>query len=257
GSELQLKVVVNTGYKLGALTVTYDDGTTADLNGSYKKLIAGDVTISAVFEETEVKYRLDVVNGTVDSKTFKEVSPYSQVTVAANDAPEGKEFLYWAKDSEDGAIVSFEKIYSFKMTSDLKLVAVFGDETAEKAASVTIDDANDSHVTLVNGRYSLGYSGRVAVPEGCTVTEYGIVLSNQPAESYTAENFVIGGNVNGVATAKIAGSSLTSDGQFKINVNNVKPDSTRAARAYLTYTDASGASHTIYSNTWSVLTTAA
>lgn len=83
------------------------------------------------------------------------------------------------------------------------------------------------------------------------------MLSNQPSEYYTDENFVIGGSINGVNTVKIKGESLTEQGQFKINVNGVAPGATRAGRMYMVCKDAQNNEVLIYSSTWSVLTTPA
>ena len=82
-----------------------------------------------------------------------------------------------------------------------------------------------------------------------------MVLSNQDAQYYTSENLVIGGEVNGVATVKIVGETLTEQGQCKLNINNVAEGATRAGRLFMTVRDADGNEYTVYSNTWSVLTT--
>ena len=66
---------------------------------------------------------------------------------------------------------------------------------------------------------------------------------------------MIGGAVNGVNNVKLTGDSLTENGQCKLNVNNVKAGQTRTGRLYLVVTLADGTTETIYSNTWSELTT--
>ncbi|MBR5620740.1 MAG: hypothetical protein IKW76_13485, partial [Clostridia bacterium] len=72
-----------------------------------------------------------------------------------------------------------------------------------------------------------------------------------------ADNFVIGGTVNGTNVAKLVGQTLTEEGQCKININNVKPGQTRTGRLYLTVKLADGTTQTLYSGTWSELTTPA
>ena len=84
-----------------------------------------------------------------------------------------------------------------------------------------------------------------------------VVLTNQGKDDCNAENLVIGGSVNGVNVVKLAGKTLTEEGQCKINVNNVKGGQTRTGRLYLTVRLADGSTQTIYSNTWSQLNTPA
>ena len=83
------------------------------------------------------------------------------------------------------------------------------------------------------------------------------MLTNQSADSVTADNLQIGKQVNGVNTAKIAGQTLTDEGQCKINVNNVAAGQTRTGRLYMTVKLADGTTQTIYSDTWSTLNTPA
>ena len=68
---------------------------------------------------------------------------------------------------------------------------------------------------------------------------------------------MIGGTVNGAKTAKLVGQTLNEDGQCMINVNNVQPGQTRTGRLYMTVKLSDGTTQTIYSNTWSELTTPA
>jgi len=164
-------------------------------------------------------------------------------------------FAYWAAGGADGTPVSYDAIYTFVVTGDTALTAVYTDEEVTKTASIAMDTASDSHITVVNDRFSLSYSGKLTIPEGYEIVEFGMVLSNQDEQYYTSENLVIGGVVNGVATAKILGETLTENGQCKLNINNVAAGVTRAGRLFMTVRDANGNEYTVYSNTWSVLTT--
>ena len=119
-----------------------------------------------------------------------------------------------------------------------------------------MDSASEGSVTLVNGLYRLSYSGKITLPEDCTLVEYGILVSNQPDGSYTSDNFVIGSKINGVSVAKVQAEAISDDGQYKVNINNVKADKVRAGRLYMVYTDANGEQVTMYSSDWVVLTAA-
>jgi hypothetical protein len=233
----------------------YTDGYSVDLLGSYTAEITEDVTIRALFTKTDAMLRVAVENGSIDGRDGAMVSPYSQVTVVADEAPEGKQFLYWAQGGADGPVVSYEDVYTFLVTGDTALTAVYGDAEAVREASIVMDPASVSHITVVNGRYTLSYSGKITLPEGAQIEEFGMVLTNQYAADCDKDNLVIGGAVNGVETVKLTGESLTENGQCKLNVNNVKPGQTRTGRLYLTVTLADGTTQTIYSTTWSELTT--
>ena len=215
------------------------------------------MTIKAVFVETASLLTVTVENGAVSGRQELKVKPYSRVTAVAEAAPEGKVFAYWAQDGADDVPVSYDEVYTFIVTSDADLKAIYADETAAQTAGIAMDAAADTHVTLVNGRYSLAYTGKITLPEGAQIEEFGLLLTNQSGSDCTAQNFVIGGKVNGVNVAKIAGQTLTEEGQCRINVNNVAAGQTRTGRLYLTVRLADGSTQTIYSNTWSELNTPA
>ena len=256
GSQVQIRVSSRAGYELESLVMLGKNGST-DLTGTYNAEITEDVTIKAVFRETGAKLTITVENGAVNGQSERIVSPYSQVTVVAKAAPEGKVFAYWVQNGEDETPVSYDETYTFIATSSAALKAVYADAAVEKTAGVVMDAASDTHVNVVNGKYTLSYSGKLIVPEGAKIEEFGLVLTNQSAADCSAENLVIGGSVNGVKTAKLAGSVLTENGQCKLNVNNVAGGQTRTGRLYLVVTLADGTTETVYSNTWSELTTPA
>ena len=118
-----------------------------------------------------------------------------------------------------------------------------------------MDPASESHVTVVNNRYSLSYSGKITLPEGAQIEEFGMVLTNQSADDCADDTLVIGGAVNGVNCVKLTGESLTENGQCKLNVNNVRPGQTRTGRLFLTVRYADGTTETLYSGTWAELST--
>ena len=255
GSEVQIRVAAQAGYELESLTMTYSDGDVVDLLGAYTAEISDDVTICARFRKTDTLLRVTVENGTIDGREGALVSPYSQVTVVAADAPEGRQFAYWAQGGADGPVVSYDDVYTFLVTGDTDLTAVYSDVAVAREASIVMDPASESHITVVNGRHTLSYSGKITLPEGAQIEEFGMVLTNQSADDCTDENLVIGGAVNGVNNVKLIGESLTENGQCKLNVNNVRAGQTRTGRLFLTVKYADGTIRTLYSDTWSELTT--
>ena len=252
GAQVQITVSPKAGYELESLVMEYPNGKVVNLVGAYNAAINDDVTIRATFASTTELVTVTVENGAVSGKPEIHVSPYSRVTVVAQAAPEGRVFAYWSQDGEDDVPVSYDEIYTFIVTTDVALKAIYADAAAEATANVTLDSAT---ISIVNGMYTLSYSGKFTVPEGAQIVEYGLLLTNQKAEKCTAENFVIGGKINGVNVAKLIGQSMTDEGQCTVNVNNVRAGQTRTGRLYMTVRLADGTTQTIYSGTWSELNT--
>ena len=257
GSQVQIRVSSRAGYMLTDLTMQYSDGRTVNLVGAYNAEINDDVTVKAIFQKTDALLKVSVENGAVSGKSELQVSPYSRVAVVAKAAPEGKVFAYWAQDDDDDVPVSFDSIYTFIVTSNVKLKAIYAEAPTEKTAGIVMDAKDDTHVSVVNGMYTLSYSGKITVPDDAMIEDFGLLLTNQSADDCTEDNFVIGGQVNGVNVAKISGQTMTEEGQCKINVNNVKAGQTRTGRLYLIVKLADGSTQTIYSNSWSELNTPA
>ena len=255
GSQVQIRVSSRAGYMLTDLTMEYADGRMIDLVGAYNAEINDDVIVRAFFAETDDLLTVQVENGKVSAKQMLQVKPYSRVTAVAEQAPEGKVFAFWSQDGADDVPVSYDEIYTFIVTSDVRFKANYADAPAEQVAAVAMDAANPTHVSVVNGMYTLSYSGKITVPDGAQIEEFGLVLTNQSSEFCSDDNLRIGGKVNGVNVAKLTGQTLTEEGQCKINVNNVKGGQTRTGRLYLIVRMADGSSQTIYSSTWSELNT--
>ena len=255
GSDVQMRVATKSGYELQSLTMVYADGTSVALDGAYNVELTDDVTIKAVFVKSDAKLTVAVENGAINGRDSLSVSPYSQVTVSAAEAPEGKQFAYWAQGGADGTPVSYDAVYTFVVTANITLCAVYTDTAVEKTASIMMDAASEENIAVTNRRYSMAFSGKITLPEGAQLEEFGMLLTNQDGSACDAENFVIGGTVNGVANVKLVGTTLTEQGQFKMNINNVAPGATRTGRMYMIVKLADGTTQTLYSTTWATLST--
>ncbi|MBR6313472.1 MAG: hypothetical protein IKR49_02395, partial [Clostridia bacterium] len=80
--------------------------------------------------------------------------------------------------------------------------------------------------------------------------EFGLLLTAKTADECTAETFVLDAD----GTARLIGSTLTEQGQVKMNVNNIKAGATRTGRLYMIIKLADGTTQTLYSDTWNELT---
>lgn len=121
GASVTITATVPTGKRFVEWTsesgITFADKTSATTTFT---MPAGDVTVTANYEDIE--YTI-TVNGGTGGGTYKQGD---EVTVTAEDK-EGKEFKGW-KD-ESGKIVSNDKSYTFTVTGETTLTAVYDDIT--------------------------------------------------------------------------------------------------------------------------------
>ncbi|NLO46344.1 MAG: hypothetical protein GX107_07625 [Clostridiales bacterium] len=254
GTTVSIKPICQKGYELNQIYVTHADNTREYLNGFYTFIVSEQTRFTAIFVESDSRNLISVFDGTANGKCALRVDMFSGVTAIADKPEDGKKFSHWV--DENGSIVSYSEVYSFVSASDLELHAVYADleDAIVQVPSIITNSASQNHITVVNGAYSLSYSGSILIPEGYEIVEFGLLLTNQ-ADGVTSENFIIGGSINGVGVQKLVGSTITETGQIKMSVNRVAPDSVRTGRFYLTYTDGDGNTFTLYSESWASLTT--
>ncbi|MBK1811805.1 InlB B-repeat-containing protein [Clostridium sp. YIM B02505] len=194
--------------------------------------VKSDLTIKPLYKLRNVKYRINVENGTISSGIL-DYSFDSKVTVNANQAPEGKSFSYWMVN---GLIVSYEPTYSFAVTGNTTITAVYSETPIKMLPTLTEDKA------IVNkDTKKISFISQVNIPTGYTMVECGLVL----LKSQTAPSS-LDFNTLGVVRAK--SSYQNTGGQYMMNKTNVALGDTWYARAYLIYKDNQGNVYTLYSN---------
>lgn len=195
----------------------------------------GDIVETAQFTPVKITYSLTVNNGSGTST--KQYAPKSAVTVTADTAPSGKQFSCW--QDVNGNVLSYNAAYSFCITGNMALTAVYIDsaQTVAPQASVSLTgESADSNAKTVS------FSSQWSVPNGCTVLSHGIIVVKD--SNYDSNSFMIGGNHVLKATSKLN----TSYGTYVVNIDNVTAGNVWYGRAYLVYQDSSGNIETIYSN---------
>lgn len=256
GTTVTIRPICQKGYELSQVYVTHQDNSREYLNGYYTFVISDVTRFTAIFVESDSRNLVSVINGTANGKCALKVDMYGGVTAIADKPLSGQKFSHWIDDN--GSIVSYDEVYTFISTCNITLTAVYVDSVSEitRQPSITTNSACENHITIVNGAYSLSYSGTIIVPDGYELVEFGLLLTNQ-AEGITAENFIIGGTINGVGVQKLIGSTINESNQMRMTVNKVAPNATRAGRFYMIYADGNNNIITLYSDSWSVLTTPA
>ena len=103
------------------VTIEFASATSAETTFT---MPAGDITVKANYREVEEAPSFEIkVEGGTGAGTYKEGE---SVTVTANEPEEGKIFKGW-KD-ESGNIVSTEKVYTFTVSGEVSLTAVYEDK---------------------------------------------------------------------------------------------------------------------------------
>ena len=123
GDTVTIKVTVPTGKEFVGWSCTGISLPAAELEKEEITFTMpdNDVTLTATFEDSI--YNITVTNGTASAPTAKY---QEEVTVTAEDK-EGKVFTGW--QDESGKIVSAEKSYTFTVTGETTLTAVYDDIT--------------------------------------------------------------------------------------------------------------------------------
>ncbi|AVQ95550.1 hypothetical protein CXP51_04315 [Ethanoligenens harbinense] len=195
----------------------------------------GSIVETAEFTPASLTDSLTVTGGTQSGSGS--YAPKSVVTVTADAAPSGKQFSCWQDAS--GNILSYGAIYSFCITGDLSVTAVYVDSTS------TVEPEADTTLTGVTPNPSaatISFSSQWYVPGGCTMVSHGILVTK--GANHTADTFVIGAESVLKATAK----NNPSAGTYVVNKCNVTKGDLWYGRAYLVYRDAFGNIVTIYGN---------
>ena len=137
------------------------------------------LSVKAVFVQKADTYNLSVVNGTILGEgSTGEYRESDLISVIADEAEEGKKFIYWQKGN---VIVGYEEQYTFRMPSeDTVLTAVYENELTEVTAvgctyieSVTSDVENASLIFVsIN-----------SVPSDCEIEYAGIVATSDASKA--------------------------------------------------------------------------
>lgn len=157
-------------------------------------------------KEVPAKTEFDVrVNGEV-----VQTGAYNtKVTITAPEAPEGKEFTGWKLN---GIVVSKAPSYTFYIAGDMDFEACYDAVEAVPAAMLT-----GTQVTKrTDGKSDLKFVAQLAVPEGYTVVDAGLLwLSNDNETEWGTEEAI----ADGVKVTHI--TKMNVSGQFSVTIKGV------------------------------------
>lgn len=195
--------------------------------------VVTDLIVKPIYEKTLHMYKLEVIGGSGSG----EYDSITLVNIVADEV-ENKEFVGWK--NQDDIFVSYSSDYSFYITGDMKLTAIYKDK--DENISISPSVVLDKSVTIDNsGIYPIMYfKAQVIVPEGYTYVEAGTIR-------YKGDDCPNDLNIN-TTSAKITATSQTNKvGQYTLAIKTTY-GSTWNVRAYLKYKDKDGNLKIIYSD---------
>lgn len=190
-------------------------------------LSSGNVILTPIYEKDfSAQLKVNVTNGQGSANYYL----LATATVTASESVDGKPFSYWA--NEDGEIVSFSRDYSFAVTRDETLTAVYGQSTDERIINrISGAFSDSSSVTFVAQR---------SLSDELTLVQSGILIVNSRAVGTNEDSFIIGGS----GVVKGTTSDTANDGTYMLT--KINATGTWYARPYVIYADANGEIVTSY-----------
>ncbi len=130
------------------------------------------------------------------------------VTITAKEI-EGLVFAYWTDESN--RILSYDKNYFVKLSSDVVLIANY---TAEAQDAEPIIAITAKYASEINGKKKVSFAATRSVPEGYTIVEHGIIFVND--SSLAQEDKIV---LNGTNVKKSQSNDLSNNGVYTINIS--------------------------------------
>lgn len=227
---------VLTGMDKGTYYITVSTIADSNSTSQMERLSqTAKVEIYNDFTPAPVTYTINVVGGEIqnpkDTYNYKD-----KVTVTAPSSTDEGTFGYWL--DSNGNTLSYVSTYSFYVTSDVTLTAVYKSAPVPKQAEISCTaDYNEAKMKIV---FTANRSVPTEVTNSSQVVSHGIILTNKEAIGKT--DFTL-------KTAGIVKSTATTKGLLGTYVTNVScsSGSTIYGRGYVTYKDINGVEQTIYS----------
>lgn len=203
----------------------------ADLQAAIKSALSnGNATVTPIYEKDfTTQFDVAVTNGEGSGKYYF----LALATVSAQESVDAQPFRYW--QNSEGEIVSFEREYSFSVTGNETLTAVY-----------SADDTDEKIVNRINGAFSdstsVTFVSSRSVKSELKLVQSGIIVVNSRTVGTNEESFVIGGS--GV----IKGTTTSTDNNGMYMLTKADTTGTWYARSYVIYEDANGELLTSYSD---------
>ena len=243
-----------TGQMYGDVTYTYyNTDTITELNGApsavgnykvvvyaeggsshYSRKLDAEYSITAKPEPpAPTEYTVNVKNGTINSKTTGSYVSGTVLVAKADQAPAGYKFAYWKKN---GVTSSYSESYTFPLSRDMELEAVYT-LIADEFQTDGTGQLEGFNADKENGKISV--SVLHSVPNDCKILKAGIVATSNTAKlgNLTAET---------ADYVRYKDEITVHNFEYTWTKTQVTPDQTWYIRSYLEYQDANGNVKTVY-----------
>lgn len=198
------------------------------------------VCVTALFEKNIKYYSVNISGGYVsytDSDNYNGDNSYRELSLIKikPDYTETTPFACWA--NIDGEVLSYNADFSFYVSNDINIHAVYSDDEFKHQPLVritnTVPDKDSNKITFIALR---------EIPSDCTVISHGIILTSN--SSLDKDTFVIGAD----GVLKGTSNKTANSGTYTLFKSNVNVGDTWYARGYVNYKTADGKLKTIYSD---------
>lgn len=215
------------------------------------------IPVSAYYKQVDsADYTVSVTNATASHSGSLEPSPAfnarfdDRITVTA--AEGNGLFRYWLLD---GMVVSFDTTYTFYVSGDNAVTAVF-DTTPEYDSTQTADTVRvmikKAYVSAEKDQPSASkwtVIPQLYVPSSAEILDYGVYFApdNEALATIKATGS-LEGLTEGTDYIRAVSSSKLPNRQYMISLRHIKEGRTRQAMAYVTVKNAAGDTVTVYSD---------
>ena len=229
GAEIVLADIAPFAYAYEVTGWTDGEGNAID---TATITVTADITLIPTFEVAEAYTGYTVTVEGASNTTGGTYQYNDRVTIVFDESQlsEGQYFGGWV-NSYTGAVISYATTYKFYVGADVSIVASIADAETTAAPVIAITDVCD-----MNGDGSRwSFLSERTVPNGYTYVSSGFIYNTTEITDFTsADNRVK------------ASQSTAKNGQYRLTLNLSSATDVYII-AYLTYTDAEGAEHTVYS----------
>jgi hypothetical protein len=246
GSEITPVLTVKVGDKIlkEGTDFTVSGDTSAVTGGNYTITITGkgnyEGKVTANWTIIKTDYSVNVTNGTINGKTTGTYVKGTVLVAKAAKAAEGHKFAYWKKN---GVTASYNENYTFPLSGDTVLEAVYTLDTDQfdTSGNGQLDD-----FVADKENHKLNITVLHNVPSDCKIKFAGVVATSDASKldeltkiTATKKTMVNGCYVRGIASDK-------HTVKFTWTKTEVTGDQTWYVRSYLVYEDANGQEQIYY-----------
>lgn len=202
------------------------------------------IEVRPVYEEKKEYYTvtLEKASVTAASGQADDKGDYpegTRITVTPETPEEGKKFSHW--EDQKGNILSYREEYTFILAGNRNLHPVYADSQVSTEESPILA-VTETTTFLEDNVRKMSFTVLRDLPEGHTFLSQGVLYTADP-QTATEEAMIKGGKAQEQITDASGGQ-----GEYRLVVNNVLPQTQYYCRAYILYQDENGLEKVRYSN---------